>query len=162
MDPWELPGLTHFCEHMLFLGTDKYPSENEYEKFISAHGGMCNAFTSDDHTNYHFDIAPEHLHVRTFQLNSAWWVHFRTFQGALDRLAQFFLSPLFTESATEREVMAIDSENSNNLQNDAWRLDQLERYQARVIKNRAGGTSKKRGRNMNFFWCEDRLETPSA
>ncbi|PIO70585.1 peptidase M16 inactive domain protein [Teladorsagia circumcincta] len=32
MDPWELPGTAHFCEHMLFLGTDKYPSENEYSK----------------------------------------------------------------------------------------------------------------------------------
>jgi insulysin len=54
---------------MLFLGTDKYPSENEYSKFISAHGGMSNAFTSTDHTNYHFDIAPAHLHVRTFQFS---------------------------------------------------------------------------------------------
>lgn len=22
-DPWEIPGLAHFCEHMLFLGTEK-------------------------------------------------------------------------------------------------------------------------------------------
>ena len=29
-DPWELPGLAHFLEHMLFLGTDKYPDENSY------------------------------------------------------------------------------------------------------------------------------------
>lgn len=33
-DPWELPGLAHFCEHMLFLGTGKYPIENEYAKVI--------------------------------------------------------------------------------------------------------------------------------
>ncbi|VDO67723.1 unnamed protein product, partial [Onchocerca flexuosa] len=59
MDPWNLPGLAHFCEHMLFLGTDKYPSENEYSKFISSHGGVTNAYTATDHTNYHFDIAPE-------------------------------------------------------------------------------------------------------
>ena len=31
-DPDELPGLAHFCEHMLFLGTEKYPEENEYNK----------------------------------------------------------------------------------------------------------------------------------
>ena len=31
-DPDELPGLAHFCEHMLFLGTKKYPEENEYSK----------------------------------------------------------------------------------------------------------------------------------
>lgn len=109
MDPWELPGLAHFCEHMLFLGTDKFPSENEYGKYISSHGGMTNAFTASDHTNYHFDIAPEFL------------------KGALDRFVQFFLCPQFTESATEREVCAVDSENSNNLKNDSWRLLQLER-----------------------------------
>jgi hypothetical protein len=67
MDPWELPGLAHFCEHMLFLGTDKYPLENEYGKFISAHGGHTNAYTAADHTNYHFDIAPDHLLVVTLK-----------------------------------------------------------------------------------------------
>uniref|UniRef100_A0A8R1TWN1 Insulin-degrading enzyme n=2 Tax=Onchocerca TaxID=6281 RepID=A0A8R1TWN1_ONCVO len=109
MDPWNLPGLAHFCEHMLFLGTDKYPSENEYSKFISSHGGVTNAYTATDHTNYHFDIAPEHLH------------------GALDRFVQFFLGPQFTESATEREVRAVDSEFSNSLFNDQWRILQVER-----------------------------------
>ena len=30
-DPVELPGLAHFCEHMLFLGTEKYPEEEQYK-----------------------------------------------------------------------------------------------------------------------------------
>ena len=34
-DPAELPGLAHFCEHMLFLGTEKYPDENEYSKPVN-------------------------------------------------------------------------------------------------------------------------------
>lgn len=29
-----LPGLAHFCEHLLFMGTKKYPSENEYSSFF--------------------------------------------------------------------------------------------------------------------------------
>ncbi|CAB3398604.1 unnamed protein product [Caenorhabditis bovis] len=109
MDPWELPGLAHFCEHMLFLGTAKYPSENEYSKFLSAHAGSSNAYTASDHTNYHFDVKPEQL------------------PGALDRFVQFFLAPQFTESATEREVCAVDSEHSNNLNNDSWRTMQVDR-----------------------------------
>ena len=60
-DPVTLPGLAHFCEHMLFLGTDKFPDENEYSKFLSQHGGSFNAFTSSDHTNFYFDVSPEHL-----------------------------------------------------------------------------------------------------
>lgn len=47
--------------------------------------------------------------------------------GALDRFAQFFLKPLFTESATEREVNAVDSEHVKNIPSDAWRLSQLEK-----------------------------------
>ena len=27
-DPEDLPGLAHFCEHMLFLGTEPFPEEN--------------------------------------------------------------------------------------------------------------------------------------
>lgn len=41
-DPVELPGLAHFCEHMLFLGTEKYPDENSYSAFLSSHGGSSN------------------------------------------------------------------------------------------------------------------------
>lgn len=30
-----IDGLAHFCEHMLFLGTKKYPQENHYKSFIA-------------------------------------------------------------------------------------------------------------------------------
>ncbi|RXN10476.1 insulin-degrading enzyme [Labeo rohita] len=108
-DPENISGLAHFCEHMLFLGTEKYPKENEYSQFLSEHAGSSNAFTSGEHTNYYFDVSHEHL------------------QGALDRFAQFFLCPLFDESCKDREVNAVDSEHEKNLMNDAWRLFQLEK-----------------------------------
>jgi secreted Zn-dependent insulinase-like peptidase len=49
----------------------------------------------------------------------------------LTRFAQFFLCPLFTESATEREVNAVNSEHEKNIPNDSWRLDQLEKSTAK-------------------------------
>lgn len=97
-DPREFPGLAHFLEHMLFLGTQKYPEENAYHKFIHEHGGSSNAFTSSEFTNFHFDCSPAFL------------------APALDHFAQFFISPLFTESATEREVNAVHSEHQKNIQ----------------------------------------------
>ena len=34
MDPFEAQGLAHYLEHMLFMGTGKYPEENEYSNVI--------------------------------------------------------------------------------------------------------------------------------
>ncbi len=55
-DPEGRQGLAHFLEHMLFLGTTKYPDVDEYQNFITTHGGTFNAYTASDHTNYFFDM----------------------------------------------------------------------------------------------------------
>ncbi|GAA5931722.1 uncharacterized protein JCM15063_001550 [Sporobolomyces koalae] len=106
-DPDDLPGLAHFCEHMLFLGTEKFPDEAEYKQYLSRNSGSSNAFTSMEETNYYFDVAPAAL------------------AGALARHSQFFTSPLFSPSCTERELNAVDSEFRRNLQLDVRRLFQL-------------------------------------
>eukprot|EP01064_Diplonema_japonicum_P009631 TRINITY_DN17103_c0_g1_i1.p1 TRINITY_DN17103_c0_g1~~TRINITY_DN17103_c0_g1_i1.p1 ORF type:complete len:1092 (+),score=202.38 TRINITY_DN17103_c0_g1_i1:66-3341(+) len=103
-DPVELPGLAHFTEHMMFLGTEKYPQENSYNSYLTEHGGSCNAYTSYEHTNYIFNVISSAL------------------EGALDRFAQFFITPLFTDSATERELMAVESENQRFLTEDYMRF----------------------------------------
>ena len=91
-DPLERAGLAHFLEHMLFLGTQKYPDSEEYQAYIQKHGGSHNAYTSLMHTNYFFDVNADHL------------------AGALDRFAQFFIGPLFNEEYVDRERNAVHSE----------------------------------------------------
>eukprot|EP00920_Eleutheroschizon_duboscqi_P034499 GHVT01082748.1.p1 GENE.GHVT01082748.1~~GHVT01082748.1.p1 ORF type:complete len:919 (+),score=103.84 GHVT01082748.1:336-2759(+) len=91
-DPKHLPGLAHYLEHMLFLGTEKYPDETEYNQYVKSHGGSQNAYTDQYYTNYHFSISPDYL------------------EGAVDRFSQFFLTPLFSKSAADREINAVDSE----------------------------------------------------
>lgn len=111
-DPPELQGLAHFLEHMLFLGTAKYPDEDAYNRYLQQHGGNANAETGLEHTAYHFNVAPDAL------------------ENALDMFAQFFLTPLFTESATKRELDAVNSEHCKNLLSDAQRQYQLIRHLA--------------------------------
>lgn len=33
-DPDEIPGLMHFLEHMVFMGSEKYPKENSFDYFM--------------------------------------------------------------------------------------------------------------------------------
>lgn len=106
-DPNDRQGLAHFLEHMLFLGTKKYPDVDEYGTYLKTNGGYSNAYTARDHTNYHFQVLPD------------------GFEGAIDRFSQFFIEPLFTEKYTQREVNAVDSEHKNYLMNDFWRSFQV-------------------------------------
>ena len=98
---------------MLFLGTEKYPKEDEYENFLSQYGGgSANAYTDMEDTNYYFSITTENKDAsQTTQGLS----------GALDRLAQFFIQPKFDPDAVDRETRAIDSEYRNGKTSDAWR-----------------------------------------
>ena len=108
-DPENLPGLAHFCEHLLFMGSKKFPDENEYSSYLSKHGGSSNAYTGAQNTNYYFEVNYQHLY------------------GALDRFSGFFTCPLFNKNSTDKEINAVDSENKKNLQNDLWRLYQLDK-----------------------------------
>ena len=75
-DPADLPGLAHFLEHMLFLGTEKYPEEGHYNQFLQERGGNSNAYTDFEHTNFFFDVLHPHLEqvaktlARSFALRS--------------------------------------------------------------------------------------------
>lgn len=116
-DPASLPGLAHFCEHLLFMGTKKYPKESEYLAFLAEHSGRLNAFTASTSTNYYFEVDWKHL------------------DGALDRFAQFFITPLFSADAQNRELNAIHSEHAKNIDNDDWRMHQLDKSLANPLSS---------------------------
>lgn len=106
-DPESCQGLAHFLEHLLFMGSEKYPGENEYDTFVSSHGGSDNAYTEWEYTCYSLDIPQEYL-----------W-------PALDRLAQFFVAPLLLTSAVDRELLAIESEFKLHTNSDHIRWEQV-------------------------------------
>lgn len=102
-EPADQAGLAHFLEHMLFLGTEKYPEEHGFTRFLDEHGGTRNACTCEDRTLYVFSV--DHS----------------AFSEALDRFAQFFHAPLFNPSGVSRELTAIDQEFAKNVPQDLWR-----------------------------------------
>ncbi|RZF43235.1 hypothetical protein LSTR_LSTR016530 [Laodelphax striatellus] len=106
-DPETVPGLAHFLEHMIFMGSEKYPTENDFDTFISKRGGSDNASTECEYTTFYFDC--HEMHLRT----------------AMDKFANFFISPLLLKDAMTREREAVDSEFQMALPSDSSRMEQL-------------------------------------
>lgn len=102
-DPLEYPGMAHFCEHMLFMGTKEYPDEHEFQSLVSDFAGITNAYTAPNRTVYMFASQPD------------------GFLPILDRFAHFFIDPLFNPSGISREMHAVDQEFAKNIENDGWR-----------------------------------------
>jgi nardilysin len=65
-DPPTCQGLAHFLEHLLFMGSTKYPGENEYEAFVAKHCGSDNAYTEWEYTVYSLEIPQEFLWPASF------------------------------------------------------------------------------------------------
>ncbi|XP_063628856.1 nardilysin-like [Cydia splendana] len=106
-DPPDIQGLAHFVEHMVFMGSEKYPKENEFDAFIKKKGGSDNASTDCEVTTFYFEIQEKHL------------------PHAMDMFSQFFVSPLMMKEAMQREREAIQSEFAIAAPSDSNRKDQL-------------------------------------
>lgn len=102
-DPKEDLGMAHFCEHMLFMGSKKYPDENGFHQLIQDNGGLTNAYTANNKTVYMYSINHDKL------------------ESSLDMFSRFFIDPLFAESSVGRELLAINQEYNKNLEHDGWR-----------------------------------------
>jgi insulysin len=106
-DPPDRQGLAHFLEHMLFMGTDRYPDVDGYRKFVKAHGGSTNASTSAEETTYHFEIEHDAL------------------KPAFDQFARFFVAPLLDPIYVERERNAVNAEYTLKIQDNGRRARQV-------------------------------------
>ncbi|KAM9325165.1 nardilysin [Gastrophryne carolinensis] len=122
-DPEDLPGLAHFLEHMVFMGSEKYPDENGFDAFLKKHGGSDNASTDCERTIFQFDVQRKY------------------FKEALDRWAQFFIAPLMVRDAIDREVQAVDSEYELARPSDSNRKEML-----------FGSMAKPSHPMSKFFW----------
>ncbi|HEY2326193.1 MAG TPA: pitrilysin family protein [Gaiellaceae bacterium] len=79
-------GVTHFIEHLLFKGTDRYSALDIAEIFDGL-GGELNAATSREHTLVYARVPDHHL------------------ETAVDVMSDMVFSPAFAELETEREVV---------------------------------------------------------
>ena len=109
-DPIDTPGLAHFCEHMLFLGSKAYPDGDAYFKSVTENNGHFNAFTDREVTTFFFDV------------------HYFSFEKTLDIFSHFFIDPLFNEEKVYKEINSVNSEYEKNLILDSRKRSQIYSY----------------------------------
>ena len=100
-----ITGISHFMEHMMFNGADKY-GPKEFDAVLEANGGYSNAFTSADMTAYYEDVSSDGLEL-CIDLDS-------------DRMKSLTLDPKFVVSemnvVKEERRLRID----NSVQGQMW------------------------------------------
>ncbi|MEP2652613.1 MAG: insulinase family protein [Paraglaciecola sp.] len=107
-EPKEFGGLAHYLEHMLFMGTKSYPEVGGYGEFVTLNGGIQNAYTELDHTNFMVAVNND------------------AFEQALSRFSGFFYEALLNEEYADKERNAVHSEWSMKSPNDWVILAQVE------------------------------------
>lgn len=87
--PLAWPGLAHFLEHLLFLGTERFPTGEGLMAYVQRQGGQINASTRERTTEFFFELPVASLA-----------------QG-LERLADMLTHPRLTveDQLREREVL---------------------------------------------------------
>lgn len=106
-DPKETAGLAHFLEHLIFMGSEKYPKENYFNDILAKYQGITNAYTDNDKTVYYFNCLSD------------------GFEEIIDIFYNLIKNPLLSKSSQEREVEAVNSEHEKNILNDNWRFYRL-------------------------------------
>ena len=99
-DPEDYPGMAHYLEHMLFMGSAQFPEPDGFMAFTAEHGGMTNAYTGLDITNYMMMVEND------------------AFPEALDRFSSFFTDPLLDPTYIDKEKNAVNAEWSMRREQD--------------------------------------------
>ncbi|WMS85563.1 insulinase family protein [Pleionea litopenaei] len=108
-DPMTQQGMAHYLEHMLFMGTERFPDPKGYNEFMSNHGGSSNAYTWLDITNYMFEVNND------------------AYDEALDRFSDFFKTPKLYPEYTDKEKNAVNAEWSMRREMDFFGMFKLSR-----------------------------------
>ena len=91
-EPDETAGSTHFLEHLLFKGTENWPTAQDISEAIEGVGGVMNASTDREITIYWCKVAKPH------------------FRRALAVLLDMVLNPLLDQEEMEKERQVIQEE----------------------------------------------------
>ncbi|MBS7690006.1 insulinase family protein [Pseudomonas lalucatii] len=91
-EPAAYPGLAHFLEHLVFLGSAAFAPEQGLMAYVQGCGGQVNASTQARHTDYFCEVPADRL------------------DGALARMLDMLARPLLEPAAQRREREVLHAE----------------------------------------------------
>lgn len=109
-------GISHFLEHMMFKGSKRF-GKGEVDRLTAELGGHNNAFTSNDHTAYWFELAADRWEM--------------ALEIEADRMCNLKLHPLEFEA---EKAVVLDELSMG--EDDPWRV-LARRVQALIFKRHA-------------------------
>ncbi|WP_087694734.1 pyrroloquinoline quinone biosynthesis protein PqqF [Pseudomonas sp. PE-S1G-1] len=113
--PLAWPGLAHFLEHLLFLGTGRFPASDGLMAYVQRQGGQVNASTRERTTDFFFEVPVT------------------AFEAALERLGDMLAHPRLAleDQLREREVLQAEF--------IAWSQDATAQQQQALLGGVAAG-----------------------
>ncbi|WP_338557885.1 pitrilysin [Erwinia sp. E_sp_B04_7] len=106
-NPRNQQGLAHYLEHMLLMGSKRYPSPDNLAEYLKRHGGSHNASTASYRTAFYLEVENDAL------------------EPAVDRLADAIAEPLLDPVNAERERHAVNAELTMARSRDGLRMAQV-------------------------------------
>ena len=106
-DPAQQAGLAHYLEHMVLMGSTRYPEPDSLADFLKKHGGSHNASTASYRTAFYLEVENDAL------------------APAVDRLADAIAAPLLDPVNADRERHAVNAELTMARARDALRMGQV-------------------------------------
>lgn len=106
-DPVEAQGLAHLLEHMMSMGSKRYPADNYFDRFMNRKSGYSNAETGCEYTNFHFEIP------MGYSLQAS------------DIFSSMFQAPKLAKKSIDKEKQVVDSEFQMAINDDDSRLQRF-------------------------------------
>lgn len=106
-DPNSQLGLAHYLEHMVLMGSKRYPQSENLSEFLKKHGGSHNASTASYRTAFYLEVENDAL------------------APAVDRMADAIAEPLLDPGNADRERNAVNAELTMARSRDGMRMAQV-------------------------------------
>ncbi|MTD28328.1 pitrilysin [Erwinia sorbitola] len=106
-NPTDQLGLAHYLEHMVLMGSKRYPQPDNLAEYLKKHGGSHNASTASYRTAFYLEVENDAL------------------QPAVDRMADAIAEPLLDPINADRERHAVNAELTMARSRDGLRMAQV-------------------------------------